>query len=194
MSETRVIRADSAERDVLERAGWHVVALSWAAPLDAADADQQRLRSAIEMVAGFAIVRELVESDIEQALSLDARTAADYPGGIATQHQPLSRTEARRTDRRRGYGAFGSDGRLLAMSYVDVDTDGCAAETSFTVVDAGARRRGLATAVKAASVLSLLSDGILRFRTGGSAENTAIIAANSRLGYLRDEEWATMKR
>lgn len=58
----------------------------------------------------------------------------------------------------------------------------------------GWRRRGVATLVKAASLLALASQAITRFRTGGSADNEAIIRANDALGYLRDEEWVTLER
>lgn len=94
------------------------------------------------------------------------------------------------TSARRGFGVFADDGRALSISYVDVDQR--RAETDFTVVAAGSRRRGLATAVKAASVLALLRDGVEVFRTGGAEENTAILAANLRLGYVVDEEWVTL--
>lgn len=48
--------------------------------------------------------------------------------------------------------------------------------------------------MKAASLLALASQAITRFRTGGSADNEAIIRANDALGYLRDEEWVTLER
>lgn len=42
------------------------------------------------------------------------------------------------------------------------------------------------------SVLALYAEGCSRFRTGGSAENRASIAANLSLGYVIDEEWVTL--
>lgn len=48
--------------------------------------------------------------------------------------------------------------------------------------------------MKAASLLALAGEGFTRFRTGGSADNEAIIRANDALGYLRDEEWVTLDR
>ncbi|MEG8034485.1 hypothetical protein QP157_03855 [Sphingomonas sp. LR61] len=76
------------------------------------------------------------------------------------------------------------------MTFVDVD--GTEAETHFTVVHRAWRSRGLSIAVKAASVLVLAAEGVTRFRTGGSADNTAILRANDAVGYVRDEEWVTL--
>lgn len=42
------------------------------------------------------------------------------------------------------------------------------------------------------TLLALDADGLRRFRTGGSAENAAILAANTALGYVRDEEWPSL--
>jgi hypothetical protein len=33
-----------------------------------------------------------------------------------------------------------------------------------------------------------------RFRTGGSADNAAILRANDAVGYVRDEEWVALER
>lgn len=65
-------------------------------------------------------------------------------------------------------------------------------ETDFTVVAGGWRGAGLGTAVNAASVLALASEGFVSFRTGGSAANPASIAANRAVGYALDEEWVTL--
>lgn len=60
------------------------------------------------------------------------------------------------------------------------------------------------TALKAAAMLALAStsggqdsdDGpspsVTAFRTGGAAENTAILRANERLGFTVDERWLTL--
>lgn len=40
-------------------------------------------------------------------------------------------------------------------------------------------------------MLALSADGVQTFRTGGSDQNPAIIAANAALGYVQDEEWLT---
>lgn len=41
-------------------------------------------------------------------------------------------------------------------------------------------------------MLALLDAGVVRFRTGGSADNAAMIAANATLGYVVDETWLTL--
>lgn len=194
----RVLRADDPVRRTLEEAGWTVSSRSWAAQLHAADADLPALRARVERVAAVAAVRQLTDDDAAEALLLDERTRHDYPGGPATRHQPLTNESARVTQARIAFGAFGTtsssdiDARLLAMTYVNLATAGDPAETDFTVVAPEARGRGLAMAVKAASIEWMLTQGVTRFRTGGSSHNAAIIAANRALGYVQDEEWVTL--
>ncbi|OQJ63074.1 acetyltransferase [Clavibacter tessellarius] len=175
-------------------AGWVVTARSWGAQLDAADVDPVRLRTLVDRVAGYAVLRELGPADVGAILALDAATLDDYPGSPATRHAGLTADSARvPAPGRRGYGAFDAVGALLAMTFVDLDPAGSAAETDVTVVDAAHRGRGLGTAVKAASVRGLLEAGVTSFRTGGSSENAAIIAAGTALGYRIDEEWLTLR-
>lgn len=185
-----VVRADDARVGVLEAAGWLVVARSWAAQLNAADVDIDALSELIRDGRVHGEVREIEKCDLGAVLDLDATTLADYPGGIATQHRPLTAATARVTAQRRGFGVFDDAGRALAVTFVDID--GNSADTDFTVVGAEHRRTGIGTAVKAASVLALVRDGVEVFRTGGAAENAAIRAANERLGYVIDEEWVTL--
>ncbi|ARC58211.1 Acetyltransferase YpeA [Frondihabitans sp. 762G35] len=192
MSEPIILPAQAPERQELQRQGWAVVARSFGAQLDADGADQQLLSELIARIADTGRIRELRTSDVEAVLALDAATAGDYPGSIATQHQPLDASRATPSPSRRAFGALTPDGDLVAMTFVDID--GTDAETDFTVVRREWRGRGLGTAVKAASLLALLSEGVGRFRTGGSADNEAILASNSALGYVRDEEWVTLER
>ena len=55
------------------------------------------------------------------------------------------------------------------------------------------RRRGLGSAVKAASVLALADAGVTVFGTGGADGNLGSLGANRRLGYLITERWRTYR-
>ncbi|WP_043710420.1 hypothetical protein [Leifsonia aquatica] len=185
-----IVRADQPRRAELEAAGWIVVARSFGAGLDHDRLDRDRLGALIAHAREHVALHELTSADVDAMLALDAATGADYPGGVATRHAPLDRTTATPGPARRAFGAVAPDGDLVAMTVVDLN--GETAETDFTVVHAEWRRRGIGVAVKAASLLALDADGVRRFRTGGSAENAAILAANTALGYVRDEEWLTL--
>ncbi len=201
MGDVVVLPADAPRRVELERRGWRVVARSFGAQLDGDAVDRARLRSLVDR-AGLT-VRALDDADVDAVLALDAATIGHYPGSVATRHEPFDRERATPSATRRGFGVWSGDD-LVGMTFVDllVGDDGAAAgsaagsasaETDVTVVAAGHRGRGIGTAVKAASVLALLDAGVTRFRTGGSADNPAIIAANTALGYVRDEEWVTLE-
>ncbi len=138
-------------------------------------------------------VRALSAEDVPGALMLDGLTEADYPGGTATAHHALTPESARTGICRAGFGAF-VGAELVAMTYLDVDRGEGVAETDFTVVAEAWRGKGVASAVKAAAVLALNAEGVTTFRTGGASENTWILAANVRLGYVVDEEWVTLER
>jgi GNAT superfamily N-acetyltransferase len=193
---TIVMRADEAEVGRRTAAGWHVVARSFGAGLDVERIDRAALAALVDRVVSRnddgLRVRELGPGDADGVLALDAATLGDYPGGAATRHDPLDRAGATPTHARRAFGAVTGDGRVVAVTFVEVDVAGATAETDFTVVSSTHRRRGLATAVKAASVLAVAEAGVQRLRTGGSADNTAIIRADEALGFVLDEEWVTL--
>jgi hypothetical protein len=190
IAENVVLRDDDPRLPEFQSRGWRIVARSWAAQLNAVDVDTERLTALIEGMRGERVVRELEISDKAAILTLDAATLADYPGGIATLHDALSPEQATVSSTRRGFGVTGPDGGLVAMTFVDIN--GTKVETDFTVVARKWRRQGLATAVKAASVLALLSEHAESFRTGGSDENIASLAANTSVGYTLDEVWSTL--
>ncbi|MDP9738162.1 acetyltransferase [Curtobacterium sp. 260] len=192
MGNVVVMRAEDARRRELESEGWVVIARSFGARLEAADVDQTVLQEQIGKISDPVQLTELDAGDANMILELDQATADDYPGSVATQHEQMTADEARPTDRRRAFGAVDKEGVLLAMTFVEVEVEGGVVDTDFTVVRAGFRRTGLGAAVKAYSILALLGEGALLFRTGGSADNAAIIGANARLGYVRDEEWVTL--
>ncbi|WP_420367187.1 acetyltransferase [Curtobacterium sp. L1-20] len=166
------------------------MARSFGAQLHSDGINDQRLHALIAGAGGS--VRELGDADVDAVLHLDAITIEDYPGSAATQHTPLDRRAATPGVSRRAFGAFGPEGDLVSMTFVDVD--GVEAETHFTVVHRAWRGQGLGIAVKAASVLTLAAEGVTRFRTGGSADNVAILRANDAVGYVRDEEWVTLEQ
>lgn len=184
----KVLRAyDPAGRE-LGAEGWQVTAMSWAARMDAPRVDRTRLENLVAEAAAIGGLRELGPADADAVLALDDATLDDYPGGPASAHLALTRELATVGPNRRAFGVE-RRGELIAMTFVVVD--GSRAETEFTVVSRPWRGHGLATAVKAASVLALLDDGVTTMRTGGSAENLASLAANRRLGYVIDEVWLT---
>ncbi|WP_149204130.1 GNAT family N-acetyltransferase [Actinotalea subterranea] len=190
-SQTRVLRSDDPGLQALEREGWVVVARSWGARRDTATCDRQHLEALAGRANATGTVRALTTHDVGAVLALDADTAADYPGREATAHAPLTADRAAVGPSRRAHGVVEADGRLVAMTFVDVEPP--RAEVDFTVVAQDRRGLGLATAVKAASVLALVDDGVAVVRTGGSADNPAILAANRALGFVVDEEWLTLE-
>lgn len=62
----------------------------------------------------------------------------------------------------------------------------------FTVVARHRQAQGLASAVKASSLLALSRDGVTVVRTGGSDQNHGVAAANTALGFHLDEHWLTL--
>ncbi len=189
MQERRVVRADAPARSELEGQGWVVIARSWGAGLVLDEQRRERVRHLVDRAHPLVSVREVTASDVEAVLALDRETAHDYPGDIATAHEALTTAGATPTATHRGWGAFTAEGLLVAMTFADTGPD--VTETDFTVVRRGWRRLGLGSAVKAAGVLTLADEGRTVFRTGGSFDNPAIIAANRSLGYELDEEWLT---
>lgn len=187
----RVMKADDPARRVLEREGWVVTECSWGAHLDVTSCDRDRLRDLAARAASLGVVRALGSGDAAAVLALDAATAQDYPGGKATAHRPLTPARALVNAARRAHGVF-CRGVLAAVTFVDIN--GHRGEIDFTVVAREHRGQGLATGVKAASVLDLLGTGVELVRTGGSARNDAILAANAALGFVVDEEWVTLLR
>ena len=186
---TVVLPADSPERIQREAEGWHVSACSWAAQLTAEQVDLDHFALLIGKPGEGFVLREVTAQDCAAVLALDVSVAGDYPGSVATQREPFTRERALPSTHRRGVGAWAGV-ELVAVTYVDVS--GEAVETDVTMVARGWRGRGLSVAVKAASIIALMHSGVRVFRTGGSAENSAIISANEALGYVRDEEWVTL--
>lgn len=189
-----VIQADGPHLAQLQREGWVITARSWAAQLKLEHVHPGHLRALTARAAAAGTIRELSPHDakavLDLDLDLDLATAQDYPGGPATTHVPLTPETAVPTARRRGFGVFGPDEALVAMTFVDIE--GAAAEIEFTVVSRAARGSGIGTGLKAVSVLNLIDHGVTTFRTGGSSDNDAILRANTTLGFVVDEQWVTL--
>jgi len=189
-----ILRSDDPRLGGLLADGWSVGARSWGAQLEADRVDEAALRAWVAGIAPGLRIRELGPDDRDRILELDAATLDDYPGGPATRHAPFTpETALVGTPERRAFGAVDAGGRLVALTVVDVEAAGARAETDVTVVARDHRARGLGRAVKAASILALRDAGIRAFRTGGSRDNAAIIAAGTALGYRIDEEWLTLR-
>jgi predicted GNAT family acetyltransferase len=127
--------------------------------------------------------------DVHAVTALDRATVDDYPGDVATAHEALTPARATPAAAHRGWGAFTTESELVAMTFADIGPN--VTETDFTVVHRDRRRQGLGSAVKAACLLALADEGHVVFRTGGSMDNPASIAANRAVGYELDEEWLT---
>lgn len=192
MHDSVTIRAEDSARAALEAQGWRLVAQSWGAVLDAQHSRRDHLATFVDRVSHLAVVRRLDDGDAEAAVQLDVSTSGDYPGGVANSHTPLRPEDLNPDSPQHGWGAFDPTGELLAMTFTEMDGD--VIETVFTVVATASRGLGLGSAVKAASVRARLDAGFTTFRTGGAAENVAIIAVNRALGYVFDEEWVTLAR
>jgi hypothetical protein len=192
MGKAIVVQADAQLHAELETQGWRVTARSFGAQLDADRIDRPRLCQLVTRIAGIGSVRELGAGDVDAVLKLDRATVRDYPGSVATRHTRLDGITATPSAARRAFGVITLTGDLAAMTFIEVD--GTNAETDFTVAQRVWRGRGFGSAVKAASILALASDGIQRFRTGGSVDNRAILSANDAVGYIRDEEWVTLEQ
>ncbi len=191
-----VLRSDDPRARQVEADGWECIATSWGARLTLGPADAAlltHLRGLVDRVSGadFAL-RELGHEATPHVLALDALTAGDYPGGAATHHEPLSEQAARELlDQGRAWGIWSGEG-LVALTVTRTIED--RVETQFTTVHPDHRRRGLATAVKAASVLAHVRAGQTVFGTGGAESNLASLAMNVAVGYRITETWHTYRR
>jgi predicted GNAT family acetyltransferase len=185
-----VLRADDPQVAELLTAGRRIRARSWGSALTDPDAAELALLASAAP-SGVAL-RRLESTDLLAVLALDAATADDYPGDVATSHTLLTAQTAALSPTRRAFGALDTaTGYLAAMTYVDIDGD--SAEIDFTVVAGDRRGRGLGTALKAHALAELVTAGIRSFRTGGASENAAIRAVNTHLGFVVDEEWVTLR-
>jgi predicted GNAT family acetyltransferase len=189
---TRVLREDDPRAEELLEQGWTVAHRSWAARLRAAEVEALADLVSVAEASGHRVVETGADADPAIA-ALEAVVRGDYPGGPATAPAPhdVAALAALRDGGTRFFAAF--DGHdLVAVTAIRRDAE--QAETDFTSVARTHRRRGLAEAVKAASVLALAAEGATVFGTGGAEENAAALAMNARLGYVITERWLTLVR
>jgi GNAT superfamily N-acetyltransferase len=188
---SQVLREDDPEAAVLLAGGWTVAHRSWGARLRTADPECLRALVAAAEALGYAIAEVGPEADAGIA-ALESAVREDYPGGPATApavHDVAALT-ALRAGGTRCFAALAAD-EVVAVTAIKREDDE-RAETDFTSVARDHRRRGLAEAVKAASVLALGAEGASVFGTGGAAENAASLAMNARVGYAVTERWLTL--
>jgi GNAT superfamily N-acetyltransferase len=178
-----VVRADDPRCAVLEADGYRLVGESWAARLY--EPVPARLAHAVLRAAESGVsVRELGPEFPEALHELETANEKDYPYTPATHREVGSVADvAAFWCRGRVFGAIDGD-RLVGATHIAPD-----GETSFTSVLAGYRGRGIGQAVKAASILALVSHGVRVFGTGGAALNDASLGANLALGYVITERW-----
>ena len=188
MPDYQIVRDDDPRCAELEAAGYRVVAESWAVRLF--DPDRELLESAVlRATAGGLTIRELGPESAELLHKLEKANEADYPYTPATHRVVGELADVRELwPGNRVFGAF--DGNRLVGATVMREKNGFG-DTAFTSVLATHRRRGVAQAVKAASILAFLDIGITRFSTGGAAANQASLQANQSLGYQVTEQWRT---
>jgi GNAT superfamily N-acetyltransferase len=177
-------------RRLLEDGGWSIVGESWGARLRLPEPpDLSSFARAVAAVVSAGVdIRELDGSWMVSVASLEASTHADYPDTPATR-QPARSSDDFVALARGGTRYVGAvDGGTL-VGLTAITAHGDYAETEFTSVLESHRRRGIARAVKAASILALAADGVRTFGTGGAQVNAASIRRNESLGYVVEERW-----
>ena len=190
-ADLRIVREDDPEHARLTGLGWRVVSRSWGARLTLADdADVSALEAALAAVrrAGYA-VRRLGGADLPALADLDERVGPDFPDTPASRHEPLPADLGRdlAAGRWLAFGASAPGGGLVAFTILRPEPDRW--EVERTAVDAAHRRRGLATAVKAASILATRAAGARCWGTGGAGVNAGSLAVNRALGFELEPAW-----
>lgn len=193
MGSARFLRQDDPEHAALLAQGWTVAATSWGARLDlAGDSDLAVYDRAVGAArdAGYE-VRELASTETAALVDLDTLVAPDFPDTPASHHTPLPLDLAERLARGdwRAFGAWWR-GILVALTILYRFEDRW--EVDRTAVEAAHRRRGLASAVKASSILTTHAEGARRWGTGGALANEGSLAVNRTLGFHLEPAWHTL--
>ena len=192
-ADIQVVQVNDPRLQHLTAAGYVVVGESWGARLRLSDPPNLRVLNAAVVAAtvhGFQI-KELDSSWALQVTTLEALNHADYPYTPATSVPHRDESDVLELWRSgcRLFGAI-NDGQLVAVSAISLTA--ARAETEFTSVHRSYRRRGLAVAVKAASIMALAADSVRIFGTGGAQVNAGSIRMNEHLGYAIEERWLSL--
>lgn len=193
MADVEVVREEDPRAGELLASGWRVVGRSWGARLrldDDFDPASYRARIATVEASGYRIV-ELDARWADALYRLESVTTADYPVTPATPAPEVTR-EATAALWEQGWRVFGAvrDGELVGATLIR--QEGQRADTERTSVAATHRGRGVAGALKAASIISLAVAGARVFTTGGAAANAASLAMNRAAGYEITEIWLSL--
>ncbi|EEH65646.1 hypothetical protein HMPREF0058_1616 [Actinomyces urogenitalis DSM 15434] len=191
---SRILREDDPEHAVLLAQGWTVTHRSWGARLVlAGDADLGPMveAAAAAQAAGYEL-RRLVGTDMIALRSLDEQVAPDFPDTPASHHDPVPTDLGTRLDdgSSLGFVAVDTEGEMVAYTWMGRLPDRW--EVDRTGVAAAHRRRGLARAVKAASILATYALGARCWGTGGAGVNTASLTMNRSLGFVLEPQWHTL--
>lgn len=190
----RILREDDPEHAELLAQGWAITDRSWGARLTLDDdADLSALLQAVTTAedAGYQ-VRRLEPSDLPALRALDEQVAPDFPSTPASRHEelPADLGDRLQSGESLGFLAWTEGDGPVAYTWMDRLSDRW--EVDRTGVVAAHRRRGLAVAVKAASVLTTYALGARCWGTGGASVNTGSLAMNRALGFVLEPQWHTL--
>lgn len=192
----RILREDDPEHARLLAEGWEVVATSWGARLHLGDdADLSPLLDAVAAAqdAGYEVLR-LGPADASAVAALQERVLPDYPVTPATVPDPLPEdlADLLESEQWLTFGARTAEGELVALTTLTPLP--ARWEVDRTAVAPEHRRRGLAKAVKALSVLTTYAMGARTWGTGGAAVNAGSLAMNRALGFELEPLWHSLRR
>jgi len=192
-ADIQVVQLNDPRLQHLTEVGYVVVGESWGARLRLSDPPDLTVLNAAVVAAtdhGF-LIEELDASWATQVTALEALNHADYPFTPATSVPHRDESDVLELWKS-GYRLFGAitDGQLVAVSVISLTT--ARAETEFTSVHRSFRLRGLAVAVKAASITALADEDVRIFGTGGAQINAGSIRMNDHLGYAVEECWLSL--
>jgi GNAT superfamily N-acetyltransferase len=141
-------------------------------------------------------LRPVGEVDPRLVYEIDLESTLDMPQTEQIDHIPYDEWEQHvlRDPRFKAAGSFVAvvDGVAAAVSLLTADIPSGRAHNMFTGTLRGYRRRGLALAVKLASIRWAVANGIEMIATANDETNAAMLAINRRLGYRpagRRVEW-----